>query len=160
MNNQFVSLEKLSDIPDNKYFGYIWMSDHSEPVFYYDEKIDNKIDLSKIEENPFIIEGYLYSEDKKLSISIKHYDEIGYKIDQIQLELEPEKLVKENEHYTEHIYLADPALVRAADKEIEIDSVIFIQHWEEQPDELCAEMNVLLPSWIAFIGFGNKEVEK
>lgn len=150
MNDIFKPIDKLSDIPSKEYIGYIWKSDESIP------KVLNKeaFPFLEIEENPFIIEGYLYSEEDKLSISIKYIDG-KYFISQINLK----KLDLKSDNFVEHKYLSDATIVK---QNSNFKYIKFVQFWEENKDNLCENMNVLQPAWSAFVGFeeGGKNVSK
>jgi len=62
-----MTLENFNKIDFKNYIGYYWFSDSENPV------INN---ISKLEEDkiPFVIEGYLYNEQSKHSISIKNFN--------------------------------------------------------------------------------------
>ncbi|MDO9578463.1 MAG: TIGR04423 family type III CRISPR-associated protein [Candidatus Cloacimonadales bacterium] len=144
MNNRFMPIDKLSDIPKKKYTGYLWKSNSPTP----DVLNASTYDFSNIEENPFIIEGYLYSESENFSISIKQIDGQYFisKIDLAEIDLKnPPK-----DEITPHCYLSDPAIFK---KNNDFKYIKFIEFWEEKEDNLCENMKVLKPAWIAFLGF-------
>ena len=103
MDNNFTKLEKLTDIDQISYEGYIWKSDESKP------KILNNgtYDFTKIGINPFIVEGFLYSKDENFSISIRQIDGKYYitKIDLKDLNFDSDNLV-------EHKYLSDATIIK------------------------------------------------
>jgi CRISPR type III-associated protein (TIGR04423 family) len=129
---------KLSEIPDYIYTGYIWLSDQSRP-----EILDiSKFDFTKIGKNPFIVEAYLYAEKKNISIAIKKYDD-KYYISQVDLN----KIDTINGQIKKHTYIADESLGP------KIKKLSFKEYWQPKTDELCENMKVLKPTWIAFTGF-------
>jgi CRISPR type III-associated protein (TIGR04423 family) len=138
----FTKIESLSNIPQLKYEGYIWASDCSEPVVYSNEIIDFCSFIQNA--NPFIQEGYMFAENEKKSISIKHFDGIGYVI------VEYDTTVLNNDNSTELNYIADPAIVRAGKN---IKKLKFIRFWKLEKDELCESMEVLKPANAVFLGF-------
>lgn len=137
--NYYTGLELLSEIPDYNYVGYIWMSDNDRPELITDKtKIPTK-------NNPYVVEGNLYCEEKGISISIKNTGE-GYIIGQIDLKK------------------------AMADKAIELKPQMFFSHrlnpvkevnfkqaWIAEKDEMCGGMHVLQPAWRAFVGFDQAE---
>lgn len=52
--------------------GYLWYSDQTEPETYNNKPVELILDEKR---NPFIIEGQLYSEEEKKSISINSLTE-------------------------------------------------------------------------------------
>ena len=61
----------MERIQQTKCQGYLWFSDQSKPKVYLDENIDLTLNEN---DNPFIVEGQLYSPDTQESISIKYAD--------------------------------------------------------------------------------------
>ena len=131
-------INKLSEIPNLVFLGYIWMSDKSEPTILNNETHD----FSNVDENPFIIEANLFAEKENISVNIKHIDG-KYYISIIELNDLPE-----NAEITEKVYLANPALSKTK-------KLVFKECWQEVEDELCENMKVLKPTWTAFTGFTN-----
>jgi len=150
MLNRFELIKNLSDIPKIKYTGYIWKSDNPAPEI----KINPKDIFSDIGENPFIIEGYLYSESESQSISIKQIDGQYFisKIDLAGIDLKnlPDDI------FAQHCYLSDPAIFKLNN---DFKYIKFVEYWESKPDDLCAGMQVLQPARIAFIGFSKEECD-
>lgn len=58
-------------IEKSKYQGYLWYSDQKEPKVFNNELFELEIADN---ENPFIVEGQLYDEENRASISIKYVD--------------------------------------------------------------------------------------
>ena len=110
--------------------------------------------FSDIGENPFIIEGYLYSESESQSISIKQIDGQYFisKIDLAGIDLKnlPDDI------FAQHCYLSDPAIFKLNN---DFKYIKFVEYWESKPDDLCAGMQVLQPARIAFIGFSKEECD-
>ncbi len=127
-------IEKITEIPEAKYQGYIWYSDSDHPeTFNGDEELDPN-------ENPFIIEGNLWDEATSTSISIRYIDG-KYYIHRTTLTSEERKNYKT---YVAH----------------RIDGYKYlrcVQLWEPRPDPMCEGMEVLEPSKLVFIGFTNSE---
>lgn len=60
-----MTLEDYNKIDKSNYVGYYWFSDKEKPELENFETLEeNKI--------PFVIEGYLYNKDNKISIAIKN----------------------------------------------------------------------------------------
>ena len=144
----FTKIESLSKIPQLQYEGYIWASDSSEPIVYSNEIIDFTMFIQKA--NPFIQEGYMFAKNEKKSISIKHFDGIGYVI--AEFDVTP----LNNDNSTELNYIADPAIVRAKNN---IKKLKFKRYWKAVKDELCEDMEVFKPSHAVFLGFKTGEKE-
>lgn len=118
------------------YDGYIWYSDKSEPEVFQEK--DFEFDADKID-NPFIIEGQLYDDQKKISYSIKFVD--GKYICK-KYEVESTDFNKKDvEIKTFHANRMDDLKLQ------------FLQYWKEEDDELCEGMKVLQPAELVFIGF-------
>jgi len=137
-------MKKLSDIDKNKTFtGYYWLSDSDKPKILNEEKFGFNEN-----ENNFIQEAYF--KDDENSYSIKHFGGKGYIVSIVNINEIIEK--------TEYTYIADPAIVREADKKgIEITKLKFITEWKAEVDDLCKEMEVLKPGRVAFTGFEYKK---
>jgi CRISPR type III-associated protein (TIGR04423 family) len=118
------------------YDGYIWYSDKSEPEVFQEK--DFEFDTDKID-NPFIIEGQLYDDQKMISYSIKFVD--GKYICK-KYEVESTDFNKKDvEIKTFHANRVDNLKLQ------------FLQYWKEEDDELCEGMKVLQPAELVFIGF-------
>ena len=118
------------------YDGYIWYSDKSNPKVFQDEEFE--FDTDKIE-NPFIIEGQLYDDQKMISYSIKFVD--GKYICK-KYEVESTDFNKKDvEIKTFHANRMDNLKLQ------------FLQYWKEEVDELCEGMKVLQPKELVFVGF-------
>ena len=118
------------------YDGYIWYSDKSNPEIFQNQ--DFEFDADKIG-NPFIIEGQLYDEQKKISYSIKFVD--GKYICK-KYEVESTDFNKKDvEIKTFHANRMDNLKLQ------------FLQYWKDENDELCEGMKVLQPAELVFIGF-------
>lgn len=118
------------------YDGYIWYSDESNPKVFQDEEFE--FDTDKIE-NPFIIEGQLYDDQKKISYSIKFVDG-KYVCKKYEVE-STDFNKKDVEIKTFHANRMDDLKLQ------------FLQYWKEEDDELCEGMKVLQPAELVFIGF-------
>lgn len=133
-------IEKITEIPEAKYQGYIWYSDSDHPeTFNGDEELDPN-------ENPFIIEGNLWDEATSTSISIRYIDGKYYIHRTV---LTPEEVNGKTDHSTVKTFVAH-----------RIDGYTylrFVQLWETREDPMCEGMEVLEPSKLVFIGFTNSE---
>ena len=127
-------MNKLSEIKNRKYSGYIWMSDAKEP-----KVLNNKeFDFSTIGVNPFIIEALLYCEEKKTSLTIRHTGK--YHIIEIVLNDLPEGAELEDVEYLPHRLKG-------------VDKVCFKQLWVPEKDDNCEAWPVLKMKALVFTGF-------
>ncbi len=124
----------LTDIQDLDFEGYIWLSDSKEPKVLRTEKYD----FSKVELNPFIVEGLLYNESSKTSIHIQHTGD--YQIFEYDL-----KNLSQIGQLEEVSFL--PHRLSGLEK------VNFKQLWVSEPDENCEGMEVLKMKALIFCGF-------
>ncbi|KAA6329355.1 hypothetical protein EZS27_021834 [termite gut metagenome] len=135
-----MNAQKLSDIipNDRNYTGYLWMSDEQTPKTYCNQPIDKELERTD-NQNPFIIEGQLYCEEKQLSYNIKYVDG-KYMVTAYNLETFKNEIFDEKEYIPNRI----PA-----------SHIIFKQYWKQKADELCENMEVLIPGAFVFVGFEN-----
>jgi CRISPR type III-associated protein (TIGR04423 family) len=129
---------KISDIPkDDKYTGYLWMSDQTHPKEYHSHGIGNDLDITE-HKNPFIIEGQLFCKETNKSFSIKYVDgkhiAIEYDLNNV-----PANWVCDNKEYI-------PNRITAS-------KIIFRQYWKPEKDEFCEGMEVLVPAAYVFVEF-------
>jgi CRISPR type III-associated protein (TIGR04423 family) len=118
------------------YEGYLWLSDSKQPIILKGEKIPQDIFTSL----PFVIEGYLYCNSKNgLSIKISHFDG-AYHVYSVELDQIPKDRL-----------ISNTFVARNFNKDIKF--IQSVQYWESVPDELCENLNVLEPAWVAFNGF-------
>jgi CRISPR type III-associated protein (TIGR04423 family) len=119
------------------YDGYIWYSDKSNPEIFQNQ--DFEFDADKIG-NPFIIEGQLYDEQKKISYSIKFVD--------------GKYICKKYENVCPESADGD-SIVKKIFHSNRMDNLKlqFLQYWKEEDDELCEGMKVLQPKELVFVGF-------
>lgn len=136
----------LQDIPtDINYEGYLWWSDQENPDVYNNQPIvsqTNKPIWPKPNNNPFIIEGNLWDNDKT-SYLIRFIDGqcLVYKFE-----------LNNDESITPLEYLPNPKLAT--------NNLLFKEVWTAQPDPLCEGFEVLKPAVIAFVGFKKQEDKK
>jgi CRISPR type III-associated protein (TIGR04423 family) len=134
-------MKTLSDIKiDSSYVGYIWPSNSNKPEL-------KDFDLSKYsdENNPFIVEGQLYSKTAEKSYSIKYVDG-KHIVTEYDLKLLPEE-------YDLKEFIPNRIIYG-------VSKILFRQYWMPRKDELCEGMEVLVPAAYVFIGFEyNKEKE-
>ena len=62
-----MTLKDFNNIDKSSYVGYYWFSNKEKPEL---------VNFKNLEENeiPFVIEGYLYNETEKISISIRNFN--------------------------------------------------------------------------------------
>ncbi len=100
MDNAYESIDQVSGINDAvEYSGYLWFDNENKPR-EIDGKISGKVDLLRMEQLPFIIEGNLIAKDKSHSISIRFVDG-NYIIGKVDWSKVPDDMPCE-----EHVYLA------------------------------------------------------
>ncbi|KAA6334231.1 hypothetical protein EZS27_017423, partial [termite gut metagenome] len=134
-----MNTRKLSDIipKGRNYTGYLWMSDEQNPKTYCNQPIDKELERTD-DQNPFIIEGQLYCEEKQLSYSIKYVDGkyfiTKYDLNALGNEFDKKKYI--------------PNRIPAC-------HIVFRQYWKQKADELCENMEVLIPGAFVFVGFEN-----
>jgi CRISPR type III-associated protein (TIGR04423 family) len=129
------TIEKVDELPNLSYDGYIWMSDEAKP-----RKIKSKLEIPTGTQNPFIVEGFLKSEDEKISISLAAMNgELKiYQFNLQEINALPVEQKTENSFLT-HRY--DEAKIK------------FITVWLPEKDKLCEDMQVLQPKMRVFNGF-------
>lgn len=135
MSKYFKNIDRINELPDLSYEGYVWMSNKTEPW-----KIESKSEIPVGTQNPFIVEGYLKSTDGTVSISLVSMNgELKiHQFDLKQIEALPVDR-KTNHSYLTHRY--DGSKIR------------FITVWFPEKDKLCEDMNVLQPKMRVFNGF-------
>ena len=60
---------KVNNIESGNYQGYVWKSDNNEP-----NRVSGDFNEDLSIHNPFIVEGFLYDEERRVSYSIKYVD--------------------------------------------------------------------------------------
>lgn len=117
------------------YEGYIWYSDQSVPEFFQNKEKNISLEDNQ---NPFIVEGYLYDRAKEVSYSIKYIDG-KYRVKRFYI---PD--LKELEK-KEYVFL--PKRMSG------IKGLLFEQYWRPVEDAYCESMPVLQPAEYVFKGF-------
>ncbi|HHB79430.1 MAG TPA: TIGR04423 family type III CRISPR-associated protein [Saprospiraceae bacterium] len=130
---------KNDPIPECDYVGYVWYSDAEKPIIIGPSE---PFHLAMLTELPFVIEGNLFCESKKISIQIKNIDG-EYCIAKIQLD---DELIESAKKYVGH--------------DLNKRDYKMVETWEEVPDTLCAGMTTLRPAWRAFAGFTTIDTQK
>lgn len=125
----------MEKIEKAKYSGYLWESDQKEPQVIIEEECEFSFDDNQ---NPFVVEGFLY--DGKTSYSIRYVDG-RHIVNKFIIE----ELPKE---YSEQTYIS---------KFKKVSGLKFRQYWKPEPDDLCKGMEVLKPAQLVFVGFNKKE---
>lgn len=118
------------------YDGYIWYSDKSEPEVFQEK--DFEFDTDKID-NPFIIEGQLYDDQKMISYSIKFVD--------------GKYICKKYEVESTDFNKKDVEIKTFHSNRMDNLKLQFLQYWKEEDDELCEGIKVLQPKELVFVGF-------
>lgn len=129
-------INKITEIPNEKYEGYIWLSDQTNPIVLHDESYD----FSTIAENPFIMEALLYCKENDFSIMVKHTG--SYVIRKYNLQAWRAKA--DTEAPKEYL----PHRLGTSVKKLK-----FSQFWKEEKDSLCEDMKVLKLKATIFTGF-------
>ncbi len=139
MNTFCKTIDKVADLPDLSYDGYIWMSDKPKP-----RKVESKSEIPTGTQNPFIVEGFLKSADGKVCISLVSMNGVLkiYQFDLKQIDALPDYQKTENSYLTHHY---DGAEIK------------FITVWLPEKDKLCDDMEVLQPKMRVFNGFELKK---
>lgn len=125
----------MEKIEKSKYSGYLWKSDQKAPEVIFEEEREFTLDDNQ---NPFIVEGFLY--DSKTSYSIRYVDGKHIVKKFILSEL--------SKDFTSQTYI--PSFKG-------VSGVKFRQYWKSEPDALCEGMEVLKPAQLVFVGFKSKE---
>ena len=125
----------MGKIEKAEYSGYLWKSDQKEPEIIFHEEREFEFHDN---DNPFVVEGFLY--DGKTSYSIRYVDGRHIVNKFILSELPKE--------FTPQTYIPNFKGVSGLE---------FRQYWEPKPDELCEGMEVLKPAQFVFVGFKSKE---
>lgn len=129
----------MKTINSSEYEGYIWRSDSDSP-----QLVNGSFELTLEEsENPFVIEGFLYSPKEKKSLTIKNFDG-KYFIKEYNL-VNMEGIDKED-----ILWMANSGFRR---KGLYLH---FIQFWRAKIDKMNLDMEVLEPAELVFVGFVNK----
>ena len=124
---------EITEIPEANYQGYIWYSDSDHPkVHTGDKAYGGTLDPKA---NPFIIEGNLWDEANRASISIRYVDGRYY----IHRTVLTSDEVKNYKTFVAH-RIEGCTYLR------------FVQLWEPRTDTMCEGMEVLEPSKLVFIG--------
>lgn len=127
--------------------GYLWHSDQTEPETYNNKPVELILD-EKI--NPFVIEGQLYSDEEKKSISIKFIDGKyvvkTYDLDAHKFINPDSDVMTEGE---EEQYIANSRLELS-------QPLNFIRVWKTINDTINDKWETLRPTGLVFKGFGTK----
>lgn len=127
--------------------GYLWYSDQTEPETYNNKPVELILDEKR---NPFIIEGQLYSDEEKKSISIKFID--------------GNYIVKTYDFNARRFIAPDSAVMTEgrveqyiANSRLELSQPLnFIRAWKTEEDKINDNWETLRPTGLVFKGFGTK----
>lgn len=133
-------MERITEIPQGNYQGYLWYSDASEPDVVNGPIAS--INLKKVSPR-FIVEGYLYDEINHKSYSVKMIDG-EYRASCCQI---PQKGKNADFEVEDITYLPN----RVPD----VGHLAFQRIWRPKDDVLCEGMPVLVPQEELFVGFKN-----
>lgn len=119
-----------------RYEGYLWLSNADAPIEYSDSPLDMTLFEGA---NPFIREGYLYSQEGKCALTIKHADG-HYLINQYDV-LEED--------------LNDPEVeqLRFVTHRMSQCYLKFLRYWREDEAPACLDLPVKVFDRIVFVGF-------
>ncbi len=131
-------------IEKSKYQGYIWYSNKKEPRVFNNEEFELEIANN---ENPFIVEGQIYDNENRISISIKYVDG-KYIVNKYEVK---------DEDFKHPNVVRREFLPNRMDK---VEKLCFLEYWKPQEDSLCENMKVLQPAELVFIGFNNENKEE
>lgn len=135
-----MSTEMTSDKinPDLLYEGYLWMSNADSPIVYdYDRPVDMTLFRGT---NPFVREGYLYSREAKISLTIKFVDG-QYLIREHEV---TEKQEYDELSFVSHRMEGAPLLK-------------FRRYWRMAQDPACLGMETQVFDRMVFVGFEKKQ---
>ena len=123
-------------IEKKKYQGYLWYSNEQKPqIIVGQSEWGIQIDEST---NPFIIEGQLWDEESRTSVSIKYIDGQYYK----------KEIVLDGEYdLVEYIPRKMP----------QVSKLLFARCWKNMKDELCEGFNAKKLDCVLFKGLKMKE---
>lgn len=119
--------------------GYLWWSSEQYPEVHTKENPMTDLELNE-NENPFIIEGQLYDSQKDYSISIKYVDG-KYIVNKYDMKSD---FVGDKVEVAKHLYRGN---------KMKGLNLCFKELWEPEKDPLCADMEVLKATKVAFVGF-------
>jgi len=123
-------------IEKRKYEGYLWYSNEQQPQVLYGQS-EWGIDINNAT-NPFIIEGQLWDEESRTSVSIKYIDGNYYK--------------------SETVLQGDYDLVEYIPRRMpKVEKLLFARCWKTVDDELCEGFNTTKLENVLFIGLKMKE---
>ena len=123
---------ELSSIPKGNYEGYVWMSDQDKPEILNGQDIPRHIGGQS-----FIQEALLWDADKGRSVHVRHVGQIQVVCYDLK-----DKHLNDEVSFLSH---------RMGDHK----RLMFKRTWEEEKDPACADMEVLVPGELIFVGFGN-----
>ena len=122
---------ELSRIPPGKYEGYVWMSDKEMPAILKGQDIPRNIGGQS-----FIQEALLWDAEHQQSIHVRH---VGH-LQVVQYNMKDQKI--------------DDAITFLSHRIDSHKRLKFKRTWEEEKDPACADMAVLVPGELIFVGFG------
>lgn len=136
--NQVYQPISIQDIPgDINFEGYYWYSNAKVPEIITDEPIQP----AWFKDLPFVIEANFYSREHQLGIQVRYVDG-QYQVAMINLSKVDKSLTGDPQLYIGH--------------DLNGRNFQVIEAWQPEKDPFCEGMEVLVPSWSAFIGFVNR----
>lgn len=135
----------LSIIDDScGYVGYVWKSNAQVPERYFEQTELNLKQLLEEADFPFIIEGNFYAAAENISIRIQYLDGQYYvtKFDLTGIDIT---------NFVQEYYGHD----------LEGRNFKMLEYWEVEQEKYpeLEGMETLVPSWSAFIGFAEVQLE-
>lgn len=129
---------RVNNIESGNYQGYVWKSNEKDPTIVsgiFNEELSAK--------NAFIIEGFLYDDERGVSYSIKYVDGEyiinKYDVPATDFNRKDVKLMSFYAHRMNGHKKMD-----------------FLQYWRVEKDDKCCDMDVLQPAELVFVGFNDK----
>lgn len=121
----------LNGIPQGKYEGYVWMSDQEYPKILEGQDIPRNAG-----DGAFIQEALLWNAEQQQSIHVRH---LGH-LQVVQYNMKDQS--------------TDNAISFLSHRMAGYSHLKFKRTWVEEKDPACADMEVLVPGELIFVGFG------
>lgn len=142
----------METIESAKYEGYLWRSDQPEPEVFMGDKPVGEITLSD-DDNPFVVEGNLWDAATRQSITIRYIDG-RYRMRRTEVAQAELDEIKD----TSLDPLADEPVATTVKQYIAhripgVSSLLYLQYWKGEADELCEGLKALRPEKLVFVGF-------
>ena len=141
----------MTTIESAKYEGYLWYSDNVTPEIFYGNVVSGDIAFED-NDNPFVVEGNLWNNETRESISVRYID--GHYYVRRTIVSTDELAGLEASASTDQAVAT--SIKKYVPHRIEgVKFLKFLQYWAEEPDPMCEGMKALRPEKLVFIGFEN-----